>query len=163
LSEIVLYINGLFQLNETDSKMIPTGIKEKTLNHTTLEKLNLLLAQALKVSVIVLPPVFVYGLHFINPCKVSLVGSILIPQCRDGGEDLSSSNGLLKALVNVFVKFSLLLVNHYMLAIGLFVAILMVCWIWILGIVLLRQQLSLYDLYNVFLIFYVMKCLQLVV
>lgn len=99
--------NALFHFEN----IYPSGRKHpRTLNEIG----SMILLHCMLLSPTVLPVGYVYGLHLMNPCKVSLVGSWLIPECNDG---LSLSN-----TIAIVVKFTviprniqgIILINHWL-------------------------------------------------
>ncbi len=56
---------------------------------------------------IVIPVLLVYGLHWISPCKPSMVGFFIIPECLSTKIDVKST------WWNLFIKYTVYLVNHW--------------------------------------------------
>lgn len=99
-----VYINGLLSLSTLISK--PSHIKIPKLG--LFQALNLMLAYATYYAIgWMLPFIFVWTLHWQNPCKASIVGYWLIPVClKEHGVSF-----ILKCL-SVPIKMLVLGVNH---------------------------------------------------
>lgn len=75
---VMLYINGVLRFHREHQIQNPTSdLRRRTL----IEKLNMLCAAGVFITSIIFPPLFFYGLHWTNPCKPSLIGFWLLPEC----------------------------------------------------------------------------------
>ncbi len=94
-----LYINGIIQISQvigsTHQRVYPLK-----------EKLDLLFCSLLAPSGIVIAPIFVYGLHWMSPCKPSLSGYILILEYYNK----AIGNG--GTVINFGVKIGVFIFNH---------------------------------------------------
>lgn len=82
-----------------------------------VESFNLVLVPMLMFSITIFIPCFVFGLHWINPCKPSLLGYFLLDECR-GIRYLYS--GYFFELRKVLLKISVYIVNLWMWYFGAF-------------------------------------------
>lgn len=96
-SEICQYING--NMSFSDSKTVPGTTKV-----SFITKISVIFAYSLLPIICFFPILFVYGLHMLSPCKTSLLGYWLLPECR-------SCN--YSALINGALKLTLFFCNHY--------------------------------------------------
>jgi len=80
-----------------------------------IEKINVAFAYLVYLTGIFLPLVFVYGLHWWNPCKVSLAGYWLLSECRRNPDE-KISIGLLVRMWKLLVKSTIFLINHWIWA-----------------------------------------------
>lgn len=85
----------------------------KNLNTNIITRLNIFFSYNIPLSAIVLPLAFVYGLHWTERCRPSLVGYFLSPSCISKCPSPSSVG--LKALTQ-FINLVILLINHIILA-----------------------------------------------
>lgn len=105
------YVNGVTDFAE---KYKQFGTKCKR-NLSLMNKLNLSFAYATSPSCYVVPVLFFYGLYWKTPCKPSVVGYGLLPECWDWDK---AGNGM-KFLgeytntVNFGMKIGVLAVNQY--------------------------------------------------
>lgn len=93
-----LYINGIIKMSE--------GIGSTKRVYPLKEKLDLLYGSLLAPNVFVIAPIFVYGLHWMSPCKPSLSGYMLIPECRDQVIGISGK------IINFGAKLVVFIFNH---------------------------------------------------
>lgn len=98
--EIVHYCSGLLQFHEKHSTYLEIEIKA-----SLLIRINTLVAHAALISAVAIPLVFVHGLHLLNPCKPSLVGYWLIPDCSK-----AHMPRFIKPLVHCLV----IILNHWL-------------------------------------------------
>lgn len=103
-AEIILYVNGLLRF----IKKFPRARCQKRI--TLIEGLNMFLASGMYLSGIIGTAGLVYALHWNNPCKASLLGYWLLPECS--GLDVEST--LIANLTKIFV----LLGNHFIMCFG---------------------------------------------
>jgi len=81
------------------------------------EKADLIFAQLMVFTAIIFPVVFLYGLHWWKPCKVSLIGYWLLSECFENHAD-QISVGILKGLWNFLVKAMVFIFNHWIWSFG---------------------------------------------
>lgn len=87
-SEIILYTNGLMDF-------INKHLRWRTHdNNGLIEQLNIVFACGTWFTSVLLPPAIVFVFHWSNPCKVSLFGYWVIPEC----------NGVISAWANFPIK-----------------------------------------------------------
>lgn len=79
--ELCLYVNGLLKFPNNNSFGSQTSFKKLSI----LDKLNIVFAYILPPMTMLLPICFVYGLHLLNPCKASLLGYWMLPECQSCG------------------------------------------------------------------------------
>lgn len=97
--EIPLLCNAIFDFDI----IYPSSRKHtRTLN----DEGSMILLYCMVISPTILPIGYVYGLHLMNPCKVSLVGSRLIPECNE--------NISLPIPIGIAVKCGVFIVNHWL-------------------------------------------------
>ncbi|CAL8146090.1 unnamed protein product [Orchesella dallaii] len=139
--DIVLYINGLFQLMERQERIeIKSHRRVIEPKMNILEILNRLFAYALKITVTLTPLVFVYGLHWSDSNKSSLVGSVMLKY----GKINMETEDTLKTSVKMILKVFLFLFNHYLWAAGLYALAVFMNWFHNLGTFILRCSLKKY-------------------
>lgn len=102
--EITFLFNTIFRL---DSVLPDIGENKRT---PLLIKMNIMLVHASMLTVFIAPIGFVYGQHWINLCKPSLAGYWLIPMCKSTSGYPSTT----QASIDFFVKFFILLFNHWL-------------------------------------------------
>lgn len=102
--EIVTFINALFQFHSIHPGEIRKGRAPFKL------KLSITLVYCCVLTMIGFPLAFVYGLHWIHPCKATLAGYWAILECGQNGTDLSV---LLKA-TKFSLKILVILINHWL-------------------------------------------------
>lgn len=103
-TEIEYLLNSLFHVHSIlpgtmQRAEIPLGIR-----------INIIFAYAAFATGYLAPIGIVYGLHWRNPCKSSLIGNWLIPQCC--GHFLAP--GLPYDVANSTMEWVILLINHWM-------------------------------------------------
>lgn len=99
MHEIVQFCNGLFQFDEIypitgKGSRIPLKIK-----------INMVMVYCMSLSAVAFPPGYAYGLHWWSPCKSSLVGYWIIPECS-----------LIQCpkFAETLIKCVVLLINHWL-------------------------------------------------
>lgn len=92
-------INAIFQLDS----ILPD--KSKKTGTSLAFKVNIAFGYAALLTVLLEPIVIVHGIHWVNPCKDTLVGYWLIPRCHSDGE-----NSCMGFLLRLCVMSS----NHWM-------------------------------------------------
>lgn len=80
--------------------------------------INLYFAYASLLGIVSVPFVFVYGIHWSDPCKPSLVGYFMLLECQLGSASLATRHWFW-GFVGVFQKVALLCLNHYFWAFGI--------------------------------------------
>ncbi len=89
-SFLVSYLNGHLQLCTYFHEIKKQGFIES--KPVFSEKLNIFIAYTSTPSLIIFPFLNVFGLHWISPCKPSLIGYWLLPECEQSSKD-SEING----------------------------------------------------------------------
>lgn len=79
-------------------------------------KMSILFIKCLTISAVFFPFVFVYGLQWMKPCKVSLLGFWLL-ECEQGLGHTNS--GALNSPINFLIKLGVFTLNHWMWAFGM--------------------------------------------
>ncbi len=102
------YINGIIQL----SKSVPNRKKDNSM----IKKLDFAFAACLTPNVAVDPLLFAFGLHWFSPCKPSLAGFLLIPECSSNYEDGTNTTW------NILAKFVICAANQWSWTAGMFCA-----------------------------------------
>jgi len=105
--DIVSYVHGLFQ-QSLDKPSKITG-------HWQL--LNMIFAWLLYVSLRLTPTLFVFGFHWNNPCKNTLFGWWMIPECYSKWKEFEQISVVVYAFMKV-VKLGVLSLNHLILSKG---------------------------------------------
>lgn len=104
--DIGVLINVLFQLDNTYGN--PCESRNK--NNSTKIKGILAFAHTITLTAILFPIGVVHGMHWINPCKTTLVGYWLIRKCYSGTEAATFTD----TLVDFGSKFGVIMVNHWL-------------------------------------------------
>ncbi len=107
------YVNGVVQLSKLTKKV--SGSKSSP--STLITKLDLAFAKTLTPNIAAYPVFFVFGLHWLSPCKPSLAGYFIIPECTTNFQ-----SGYENSLSNILVKFVICLMNSWSWTAGLFCA-----------------------------------------
>lgn len=139
--EQCLFVNGLVHLEKQYNNLDYTKIKRK---RNLTENINILICYGMLPSVTILYLTFIYGLHWINPCKPSLAGFFLLSECSQNGNISSPTTNKILLLFTYGIKILVFLVNHWAFATGLYV-----CAFIIVGIQILSTM-SFYDLLDMF-------------
>lgn len=127
-TEVCQYINGIFQLANT---FRPMNLKSK---YPLIIRINVVYAYVTCYFYTTFPMCTVYGLHWMQPCKSSLIGYWILPECSDNYlGNWSGAYNVLKILV--------FLLNHYMWSIGCHAGALSLCGILIMCTVTLWDYL----------------------
>lgn len=104
--EIAHFCNSLFQFDEANRA------SQLQQNRAPFRlKLIMMMVYCIVISTLGIPLGFVYGLHWFNPCKVSLVGYWLIPECQLFNLSFIKSN--------LSIKLVIMLVNHWMASLSI--------------------------------------------
>lgn len=104
-SEIAVLFNSIFQLDST----YPNTCKARRDSNPVQIKAMVAFAYILVLTAVLYPIGCVYGLHWINPCKTTLVGYWLIRKCYSGIEAKTFAD----SVVDLVSKFVVLLANHW--------------------------------------------------
>lgn len=104
--EAILYLKGLFRLIEKHPDW-KRGFKG---SGSLLAKLNVAIACGVCFGSIFGAFALVFGLHWGSPCKASLFGYWIIPECNGSGVESSLSNN--------FLKFAVMFVNYLIFCFG---------------------------------------------
>ncbi|CAL8146960.1 unnamed protein product [Orchesella dallaii] len=78
-----------------------------------IENLNLVFSKVIACSIITVPIVFVYGLHWRNPCQGTITGFWLLPECSSTGHTNEEQMTLFQLLINSLLKVMVFIVNHW--------------------------------------------------
>ncbi len=105
---ICLYVNGIMLFQNKYHKILYNGsiVSMLTRPLSQIEKINVRFAYAYCLSALFVPVAFLYGLHWQNPCKPSLIVYWLIPECGNTNKWMWSICG----------KVIVLLINHWALS-----------------------------------------------
>ncbi len=127
---ICLYVNGIlqFQNKYRSNGLFATMITRKP---SLIERMNVCFAYAFCSSVISLPVAFIYGLHWTNPCKPSIIGYQLISECHEPG----NTNKWIRSLSWKLLVFA---INHWTWSFTLNVSLFVVSGIQVLCTLSLR-------------------------
>ncbi len=97
-------------------KLTSTSVEFKT-PADALEKFNLVLVPVLMISMTMFAPCFVFGIHWINPCKPSLLGYFLLDECYGTSNVHQGYHNLFKRVV---LKLFICTLNIWMWYFGAF-------------------------------------------
>lgn len=126
-----LFVNGLLNLTR--------GVTNSSVAKAKLEstsKYSLCAAYLFFWSIIGLPFVLIFGLHFLNPCKPAIAGYWLIPECNTA---IIGTSEWCWTVVTLAVKCTSLLTNYFMFAFGMNFWSIAGCGLLILGSDSLKQ------------------------
>lgn len=130
VNEICSFVNSLeFEL---DTSIIYT----KT---TVLEYIVLLYCKQMPLSGITIPFAFIYGFHYFQPCRPSISGYFLIPECLSVDNSLAYF-GTIGAKLGKLLVF---LWNHWAWTTGLHAGTFVYCGLLVVGSLSLRTDLKL--------------------
>ncbi len=104
-----MYLNNLLNFYNRYKPKIRKSKELKFSSMSILEWLHLLLVPMLLISSIVFPPLYVLGVHFINPCKPSLIGYMALLECQKDAK--INTNGLLLVVIGIIPKAVVLVGN----------------------------------------------------
>lgn len=107
-AEITLYLNSLYEFESLYKNVIPT-YSEKSFQ----TKMGLLWVNCGIASLMVAPLFIVYGIHWINPCKISLLGFWMLDNCQPKKDHFVM-------IPKKLVKLLVFLGNHWMWAFGIY-------------------------------------------
>lgn len=126
-STVCQYVNGIFHLADTFKQ---SNSKRKL---PLVIFIDVAYAYMTCYVYTVFPFCFVYGLHWLQPCKSSLMGYWLLPEC--------SSSSLCES-PNSFVKLVIFLINHWMWSMGFHAGALGLCGVLIMCTVTMWEYLN---------------------
>lgn len=140
-SVICLYLNGLldFPNNFPSSQQFP--IPRKSL----VRKLNSLFPYLLCFSLLSVPVVYVWGIHWFNPCKPAIALHLLIPECWKVSE---ISAHYPSPVFQTMLKIGVLSVNYWMWIYGPSVTVVGFCIFKTMCITAIREYLDKYKYYQ---------------
>ncbi len=132
-TNICLYVNGILQFQTKYRNIATNGISGPMFTRplSLIERMNVFYAYAYCPSMLCLPIAYIYGLHWMDPCKPSIIGYWLIPECGtywNSGNWIWSFSGKLVVFV----------INHWTWSFSLNVSTLVICGIQILCTLSLR-------------------------
>lgn len=127
-SQICFYINSLLNYPKLNI--------EKCIKYSNMEKLNILYIYSAFCSVSVVPALYIYALHWCNPCKPTIAGFWLLSECR------SPLNITTQWFLRKILKFGILYTNHWMWNFGMNVSLIAVCGIMVLSTMTLRRYIE---------------------
>lgn len=104
-SETTLYLNGLLHFTKNSDDEMDKRKYESSL----IGKLNVLFAFGIYFAAILSAPCVTYGFHWGEPCKASLTGYWILPECH---------GGMKSSWMNILIKQGLLLGNIAFLLFG---------------------------------------------
>lgn len=124
------YINGLAQFHSIYSKHSNSSKGKNVSQKLTLQ--NMLFWGAifgLFFTCYLLPVAYAYPLHWMNPCKPSLSGYWLLPECHKFEGSLfkyseNVSSQLFEQIFGILLKIIIMMINHWLWAFGCNAAIL---------------------------------------
>lgn len=102
-SEIVLLSNSLFQFDS----LHPATAKPGSVSMRNI--MDLAIVYGTFISAVGIPIIFVQGLHWMNPCKASLSGYWMIPECTG----ISANPSLFYGVINFLLKFLVIIINQW--------------------------------------------------
>jgi len=123
-SEVVLFLNGL------------PSHKDIGIRKSFLEKLNIMFARILRLSLGITPLFFVFGSHWFIPCNGSLAFYFLLDECS-----ALSLGGIFGKIWKIVEKFSIFFLNYWIWMIGFDVTAFAVGGLHILCTISLRSHL----------------------
>lgn len=104
--DVCVFVNGIMTLPQTT---LAKGSK-----HNVFLALNQAVSYGLIISVVIFLPTFVFGFHLITPCKPSLMGYWLLPECWSTKIPTVNNNP-----IYFLPKLFIMLVNYWIIAFGL--------------------------------------------
>lgn len=131
------YLNGLFIFQKK------YGLKEKfkfKYKHLPMEFLSLLLTPAALLTVFIFPPVYVLGMYWFNPCKPSLIGYFIIPECYQKQNYMFSN--IFYTTTRVMAKFTVFVGNIYVWYFCVHAFVFIFLAIHVIGTTMLRENIS---------------------
>ncbi|CAL8121083.1 unnamed protein product [Orchesella dallaii] len=138
-SEIVLCVNGFLQFHKIYKPDSNSLAKRKL-----IEKLNWIFAYSAFLTEFLLPYIILDGLNWSAPCKPSVVGYWIIPECYNGVYSPKSLDNvrIIVEAFSFFVKLSVFIANHCYWAAGLAVSVYVLVAIQILCALALKDNLD---------------------
>ncbi|CAL8121079.1 unnamed protein product [Orchesella dallaii] len=139
-SEIALCVNGFLQFRKIYKPDLNCLAKRKL-----IEKLNWIFAYGASLTEFLLPCILLDGLHWSKPCKPSVVGYWMIPECNDAMHSavpMGNIGSILKGAFSVLVKLSIFMANHCYWSAGLAVTVYVIVVIQILCALSLKDNLE---------------------
>lgn len=100
------YINGILEFSK--------NIKRSLRNKSIVKKMNFALAANMPPATALAPFLVVYGLHWFSPCKPSLAGYFLIPECSPANKPFENT------VLNFGIKMIIFMCNHWSWAMAMF-------------------------------------------
>lgn len=133
IEEIALFCNAIFQFDDIYGG---TSVKQK--RATFRIKLIMMLVYCIVISTFAIPLGFVYGLHWFSPCRASLIGYWLIPECF--GMERIFSAYFPKSILSI--KLIIMLLNHWMVSISIYSSAFSLCVLTTMGIGSMQQYIQ---------------------
>lgn len=103
-NEIILFINSLFQFNSLHPCI------DLRSSFSLRVKISVFFVQCTLFTAYIFPVIFIYGIHWSSPCKISLFGYWLLKQCSQSPDNLT----LIEAVCDKLTKIVVFLMNHWM-------------------------------------------------
>lgn len=134
-TEIRDCVNALFQLD----RIIPGESKEE--GSSIVIVANLAFIYVSIPSAVVLPIVFVYGLHLMHPCKPTLAGYWIIRECYSN----KASENLMQVSIDFLLRSGIFLVSHWMWSLSVHAGVIFVCLIQSLFVLSIQQLIGRFE------------------
>lgn len=136
-TDIILFINGLFQFLEKHPRKISQDVTSRMIDgFSIIECLNLVFAFGIAICAVALPISFVYGLHSINLCRPSLLGYFLLEECARHGHP--------RTWKDLFTKVLVFLGNHFIWSFGFQATVVVIALLQALGTLMLHDCLKIF-------------------
>lgn len=133
--DFCVFANGLHAISHK--------LKQNRTKRDTTALLHEIAAYMLLISAILYAPTFAYAFHFQNPCKPSLMGYWLLPECwiKTCSFSTKPTNAVVQAIYH-FQKMILLTANYWLVSFGVNAGPLAVGYLMLLCTVSLKQCLK---------------------
>lgn len=136
-----IYLNNLFQFQEKYTRSY-FQVDPNFCKNSLTEFLNLSFVPMLLISCSVFPPVYVLGLHWYKPCKPSLIGYFILPECFNS--QTHEVWNILHTIFAVSSKFTISLMNIWLWWFGLFGTVFIFNAFHIIGTIIFRHNIVLF-------------------
>lgn len=109
-AEMVVLLNALLQFDSIHKdKVVVRRFR------SIRDRMNILFVQSIILSVVVVPIGYVYGFHWMQPCKPSIVGYFVIDECHSW----PMAKSLFQKTWDKLAKICVFMLNHWMWSYGL--------------------------------------------
>ncbi len=112
-STLEIFLNSILKF----SRNLPKTFVKVNKSPLIVESFNLLLVPMLMFSIAVFVPFFVFGFHWTNPCKPSLLGYFLLEECHNSAYYRTD---ILFLILRGFIKIGVYALNIWMWNFGTF-------------------------------------------